>query len=61
MDIFNVPGHFLGPDYIHGKKPRSHEEARSHGSKTQKFNFWANFKCIYVSMPIPAHGFLLFK
>ena len=27
-------------------------------SKVQKFNFRANFECICVSIPIPAHGFL---
>ena len=23
MDIFNVPGHFLGLDYVHNKKPNA--------------------------------------
>ena len=27
--------------------------ARSHGSKVQKFNFWANFECISACQNLP--------
>ena len=58
MIIFNAPRHFFGLDYIHDKTPKmTFRIARSHDLKLQKFNFQANFECLYISMLKPAHGF----
>ena len=53
MDIFNVPGHLLGLDYITKNQRLTFGVARSHGSKVQKFNFWANFECMSACQNLP--------
>ena len=60
MDIFDLSGDFLALDYIHDKK-RKIGAVRGHDSNIQEFNFWAKCECLYVSMPVPAHVFLLIK
>ena len=43
---FNVPGHFLGLDYMTKNQRLAFGAARNHGSKVWKLNFQANFECL---------------
>ena len=43
---FNVPGHFLGLDYMTKQQRLAFGAARNHGSKVWKLNFQANFECL---------------
>ena len=62
IDIFSVPGNFLGLDYIHMTKNQrlTFSIAKIHGSKGQKFNFWPTLSAyILVCQYLPVDFYCL--